>query len=98
MTETDYKGLNNTELTLIHARFEVFFDTLNKNLDNNVIHQIDYTSGKPQIITFNMTDKDVKEFRESDYYKTASSVVEKLSTISGLILATEPGLENKLQL
>jgi len=98
MMKKDYKGLDNIELTLIHARFISYFETLNKNLSNNVIYQTNYTNGKPHIITFRMTDDQVKAFKESDYYKTTKSIVDKLKPIAGLIISEEPKLPNILQL
>jgi hypothetical protein len=83
--EERYAGLSNAEITFMYYRLKNYLDTLNKNLDKNMISkQIETPLGIATAIK-EVKPEYVQKFKETDYYKTACNIIEKLNPVVSII-------------
>jgi hypothetical protein len=76
--EERFSDLSNLELVYIYYRLKKYVEVLDKNLDKNVTTKtIDTPMGVATAMK-PISEKHVKIFKETVYYKTAHSVIEKL--------------------
>jgi len=84
-TEHKYAGLDNTEIIFMYYRLKNYLDTLNKNLDKNVISkQVETPLGIATAIK-EVKPEYVQKFKETEYYITACNIVEKLAPVVTII-------------
>ena len=84
-TEERFAGLSNTEITFMYYRLKNYLDTLNKNLDKNMISkQIETPLGVATAIK-EVKPEYVQKFKETEYYKTACNIIEKLNPVVSII-------------
>jgi hypothetical protein len=83
--EDKYAGLSNAEITFMYYRLKNYLDTLNKNLDKNMISkQIETPLGIATAIK-EVKPEYVQKFKETEYYKTACNIIEKLTPVVSII-------------
>lgn len=83
--EEKYAGLDNAEIIFMYYRLKNYLDTLNKNLDKNVISkQVETPLGIATAIK-EVKPEYVQKFKETDYYKTACNIIEKLTPVVSII-------------
>jgi len=83
--EEKYAGLDNAEIIFMYYRLKNYLDTLNKNLDKNVISkQVETPLGIATAIK-EVKPEYVQKFKETDYYKTACNIIEKLTPVVCII-------------
>ena len=83
--EEKYAGLTNAEITFMYYRLKNYLDTLNKNLDKNIISkQIETPLGIATAIK-EVKPEYVQKFKETEYYKTACDIIEKLNPVVSII-------------
>jgi hypothetical protein len=83
--EDRFAGLSNVEITFMYYRLKNYLDTLNKNLDKNMISkQIDTPLGIATAIK-EVKPEYVQKFKETEYYKTACDIIEKLYPVVSII-------------
>ena len=98
------KDLNNREISLIFYQFNRHFTEMNEQLDKNMIAEkvkIDMGENGPPItpiiVAVEKIDSDeVAIIRNSHYYQTIKSVVDKLSPIVEMIEEAEPHIKTDL--
>lgn len=84
-TEDKYAGLNNVEIVFMYYRLKNYLTVLDKNLDKNIISkQVETPMGIATAIK-EVKPAYVKKFRETEYYKTACNIVEKLKPVVEII-------------
>jgi hypothetical protein len=83
--EEKYAGLDNAEIIFMYYRLKNYLDTLNKNLDKNMISkQVETPLGIATAIK-EVKPEYVQKFKETDYYKTACNIIEKLTPVVSII-------------
>ena len=83
--EEKYAGLDNAEIIFMYYRLKNYLDTLNKNLDKNVISkQVETPLGIATAIK-EVKPEYVQKFKETYYYKTACNIIEKLTPVVCII-------------
>jgi hypothetical protein len=84
-TEERFAGLTNAEITFMYYRLKNYLDTLNKNLDKNMISkQIETPLGIAAAIK-EVKPEYVQKFKKTEYYKTACNIIEKLNPVVSII-------------
>ncbi len=84
-TEERFAGLSNVEITFMYYRLKNYLDTLNKNLDKNLISkQIETPMGIATAIK-EVKPEYVEKFKATEYYKTACDIIEKLNPVVSII-------------
>lgn len=84
-TDDRFAGLSNAEITFMYYRLKNYLDTLNKNLDKNMISkQIETPLGIATAIK-EVKPEYVQKFKETEYYKTACNIIEKLNPVVSII-------------
>ena len=78
-TEKRFADLTNEELVLVYYRLDNYFSTLNKNLEKNVISKQVETPIKE------VPKEHVAKFKESHYYNTLTSIINKLKPVVAII-------------
>jgi hypothetical protein len=80
-----YAGLDNKEILLVYYRLENYLNTLNKNLEKNVVtKQVSTPLGIATAIK-EVPKEHVEIFKQTEYYKTLCNIVEKLQPIAEII-------------
>ena len=80
-----FAGLTNAEITFMYYRLKNYLDTLNKNLDKNMISkQIETPLGVATAIK-EVKPEYVQKFKETEYYKTACNIIDKLTPVVSII-------------
>jgi len=83
--EEKYAGLSNTEIIFMYYRLKNYLDVLNKNLDKNIVmKQVETPMGIANAIK-QVKPEYVVKFKETEYYKTACDIVEKLKPTVSII-------------
>lgn len=83
--EEKYAGLNNTEIIFMYYRLKNYLDTLNKNLDKNMVSkQVETPIGIATAIK-EVKPEYVQMFKQTTYYKTACDIIEKLNPVISII-------------
>jgi hypothetical protein len=83
--EEKYAGLDNAEIIFMYYRLKNYLDTLNKNLDKNMItKQVETPLGIATAIK-EVKPEYVQKFKQTDYYKTACNIIEKLTPVVCII-------------
>ena len=94
MTKSDnqkpYAGLTNQELVMIYDKFKTYLDEVNSKLDNNQIHERVFTPMGEGIKIHRLSNDQVDEFKNTEYYQFSTSIVEKLAPIKELIMDGAP--------
>jgi hypothetical protein len=84
-TEERFAGLTNAEITFMYYRLKNYLDTLNKNLDKNMISkQVETPLGIATAIK-EVKPEYVQKFKQTEYYKTACNIIEKLNPVVSII-------------
>jgi hypothetical protein len=84
-TEKRFADLTNEELVLVYYRLDNYFSTLNKNLEKNVISkQVETPMGVATAIK-EVPKEHVAKFKESHYYNTLTSIINKLKPVVAII-------------
>jgi hypothetical protein len=95
--ETRFADLTNEELVLVYYRIDNYFNTLNKNLEKNVISKQVET---PMGITTSIKEipkEHVEQFKKSHYYKTLNNVMKKLKPVIAIIEECDDTVIKKLE-
>lgn len=80
-----FNGLSNQEILFIYYKLDKYLTALDKNLDKNIVtKQVETPMGVATSMK-EVSSKHVIKFRESIYYKTVVSIVEKLRPIAKII-------------
>ena len=80
-----YNGLSNDELIMVFYKFKSYLDNMNANLDKNMVTKpIDTPMGQGFMVK-EVPKEHVEMFKESRFYKTLTSIVEKLEPVADLI-------------
>lgn len=95
--EKRFAGLSNEELVLVYDRFNDYLKELNSKLDKNIVHERTITDRGEAIRVHHLSDIEVVEFKNSEYYKYSTSIVDKLSPIVELIKESEIGIESLIK-
>jgi hypothetical protein len=83
--EERFAGLSNAEITFMYYRLKNYLDTLNKNLDKNMISkQIETPLGVATAIK-EVKPEYVQKFKETEYYKTCCNIIDKLTPVVSII-------------
>ena len=85
-----FAGLSNEELVLIQEKFVKYLEGVNKNLEQNQVYQKEQTPIGEAIRVHVLSNKQVDEFKNSEYYKLSNSIVAKLSPIVDIIKDSQP--------
>lgn len=97
-SELDFRGLSNEELLIIFSSINDYYETLNDNLKQGVVHKTVATSHGPEIEVINIQPEDIESITSSDYYMTIRSIVNKLEPIVEIINEVQPSLSKKLKI
>ena len=83
--ENRFAGLSNAEIIFMYYRLKNYKTVLDKNLDKNMVSkQIETPLG----IATSMKEvkpEYVAKFKETEYYKTACDIIEKLTPVVSII-------------
>lgn len=83
--ENRFAGLNNAEIIFMYYRLKNYKTILDKNLDKNVVSkQIETPLGIATAIK-EVKPEYVTKFKETEYYKTACDIIEKLTPVVNII-------------
>ena len=96
------KSLDNTEISCVYYQFKAHLEDLDNRLDSRLrterVDIGDHTDFTVQpFVILPITDEEVQEIRESTYYKTIHSIVDKLSHIVEMIEEAEPEIKQSLE-
>lgn len=91
-----FAGLSNEEIVLIQEKFASYLDGVNKNLKQNQVYQKEQTPNGEAIRVHILSNKQVDEFKNSEYYKLSNSIVAKLSPIVDIIKDSQPEMLKNL--
>jgi hypothetical protein len=95
--EDRFAGLNNAEIIFMYYRLLNYKTVLDKNLDKNVVtKQVDTPMGvatslkevKPEFVT---------KFKQTEYYKTAADIIDKLTPIVKVIEECDDSVKTLLK-
>lgn len=89
-TQKPFAGLTNQELVMIHDKFKAYLDEINSKLDNNIIHERVFTPMGEGIKIHRLSNVQVDEFKNTEYYQFSTSIVKKLAPIKELIMDGAP--------
>jgi hypothetical protein len=83
--ENRFAGLNNAEIIFMYYRLKNYKTVLDKNLDKNVVSkQVETPLGIATAIK-EVKPEYVAKFKETEYYKTACDIIEKLTPVVNII-------------
>lgn len=83
--ENRFAGLSNIEIIFMYYRLKNYKTVLDKNLDKNVVSkQVETPLGIATAIK-EVKPEDVVKFKETEYYKTACDIIEKLTPVVNII-------------
>lgn len=96
------KSLDNTEISCVYYQFKAHLEDLDNRLDSRVrterLDISDYTEFTIQpLVLIPISDQEIEQIRESTYYKTINSIVDKLSHIVEMIEEAEPKIKQSLE-
>lgn len=92
-----FAGLSNAEIVFMYYRLKSYMHVLDTNLDKNVVSkQVNTPLGiataikevKPEFVT---------QFKKTDYYKTACSLMEKLKPVVSVIEECDDSVKQLLK-
>jgi hypothetical protein len=83
--ENRFAGLNNAEIIFMYYRLKNYKTVLDKNLDKNMVSkQVETPLGIATAIK-EVKPEYVAKFKETEYYKTACDIIEKLTPVVSII-------------
>jgi hypothetical protein len=83
--ENRFAGLNNAEIIFMYYRLKNYKTVLDKNLDKNVVSkQVETPLGIATAIK-EVKPEYVAKFKETEYYKTACDIIDKLTPVVSII-------------
>jgi hypothetical protein len=83
--ENRFAGLNNAEIIFMYYRLKNYKTVLDKNLDKNVVSkQVETPLGIATAIK-EVKPEYVAKFKETEYYKTACDIIDKLTPVVNII-------------
>tara|TARA_R110000868_G_scaffold408865_1_gene693049 strand:+ start:602 stop:922 length:321 start_codon:yes stop_codon:yes gene_type:complete len=83
--ENRFAGLNNAEIIFMYYRLKNYKTVLDKNLDKNMVSkQVETPLGIATAIK-EVKPEFVAKFKETEYYKTACDIIEKLTPVVSII-------------
>jgi hypothetical protein len=85
MTTDAYKGLTNEEILMIYYRFKRYLDKLEENFKTGRISEPIDTPMGPGVAFKQIDSAYIEEFKQSENYIIAVSVVDKLKPIAEMI-------------
>jgi len=89
-----YNGLSNDEIVMVYYKFKSYLDNMNSNLDKNMVtKQIDTPMGQGFMVK-EVPKEHVQMFKDSRFYKTLTSIVEKLEPVVDLIENCDKDMKN----
>jgi hypothetical protein len=95
------QNLDNTEISLVYYQFKAYLETMDETLNKGYhtkkldINLEEGLSVQPHVV-MKISDAEVEMIRDSYYYKSVCSIVEKLRPIIELIEEAEPDIKIKL--
>ena len=94
-TNTGNNVTPNYQNVLLHS-VSCVIDELNSKLDKNIVHEkVKLPMGEDAIKVHRLSNEQVEEYKNTEYYKYVTSIVKKLSSIKELIIDSAPEiLEN----
>lgn len=94
-----YKGLSNEEILIIYYRFKRYIDKLEENFKTGRIAEPIDTPMGPGIAFKKIDDAYIEEFKKSENYLIAVSVIDKLKLVVEMIeeVPEMKDLANKLR-
>lgn len=82
-------GLDNKDLVMIYYRFLKYKKRLENDFKNKSISKEIETPFGKAIGIEKVSDEEIDKFKNSEYYKTSMSIVDKLSNIVAMIEETD---------
>jgi hypothetical protein len=83
--ENRFAGLSNAEIVFMYYRLKNYKTVLDKNLDKNMVtKQVETPLGIATAIR-EVKPEFVAKFKETEYYKTACDIIEKLTPVVSII-------------
>lgn len=83
--ENRFAGLNNAEIIFMYYRLKNYKTVLDKNLDKNVVTKHVETPLGIATAIKEVKPEYVAKFKETEYYKTACDIIEKLTPVVNII-------------
>ena len=80
-----YTGLNNDEIIIVFYKFKSYLKILETNLDNKMITKPINTPMGTGFMAKEVPEEHIKMFKESRFYQTLTTIVEKLEPVAKLI-------------
>jgi len=92
-----FAGLNNLEITFLYYRLKNYMYVLDSNLDKNMVSkQVKTAIGITSAIK-EVKPEYVKKFRNTEYYKTACEIIEKLTPVVTIIEECDDSVKKVLE-
>jgi predicted N-acyltransferase len=88
--EKRFADLTNQEIVMIHDKFKTYLDELNSKLNKNTVHERIMTPMGEGIKVHKLTDEQVDEVKNTEFYQCSTSIVKKLGPIKDLIIDGAP--------
>lgn len=95
--EERFAGLNNAEIVYMYYRLKNYKTVLDKNLEKNAItKQVETSLG---IVTsiHQVKPKHVEKFKQTEYYKIASEILDKLTPVVAIIEQCDDSVKKLLK-
>lgn len=89
-----YNGLSNDELVMVYYKFKAYLDNMNSNLDKNMVTKPIETPMGTGFMVKEVPKEHVEMFKDSRFYKTLTSIVEKLEPVADLIENCDQGMKD----
>lgn len=97
-TQNDrFAGLSNAEIVFVYHKLNSYLETLNKNLEKNVVTKTVETPMGIATAMRQVSSKHVDKFKATLYYKTACEVVEKLKPIATIIEECDSSIADSIE-
>lgn len=84
-SEDFYNGLNNDEIIMVFYKFKTYLDTLNSNLDKNMVTKPINTPMGTGFMAKEVPSEHIQMFKETRFYETLTNIVTKLEPVAKLI-------------
>ena len=92
-----FAGLTNEEIIFVYHKLHNYLETLNKNLDKNIVTKTVETPMGIATAMKQVSKKHVEKFKTTLYYQTACEVVEKLKPIATIIEEYDSSISDKIE-
>jgi hypothetical protein len=87
-----FADLNNEEIIVVYEKFKDYFEEINDKLKKNILHE----KRESAIRVHYLSNEEVDQFKNTNYYKCVESIINKLHPIVDIIKDAAPEIAENL--